>query len=336
MSPKITIIIPIYKVERYLPRCLDSVLNQTFADWSAILVDDGSPDNSGKIADEYAARDNRFIVIHKKNAGVSAARNTGLDRADGEYIMFLDSDDCIHPQTVEILYTLAKRKNADIVSFDYNRNAYKAPDASDFPPDKMPEFFKNNYNLDKIKYKFVKNLITKSTNEDLGPKSWYVQTGMTTMRMYRRNCLGNLRFDTKMRILEDTCFWSLVLLRRPSGVITRLPLYFYTVNSNSLLHTNGDSKSTNDIICGFWRVAKEYQMYANKKDMRIWYKRFFWSIMSRVLHGVMRNTDVKQKQEIAKLFQEMKSDKIFDVAPDFHARRYRRRMFRFISRTLNP
>lgn len=334
MLPKITIIIPVYKVERYLPRCLDSVRNQTFADWNAILIDDGSPDNSGKIADEYAKTDSRFIVVHKENAGVSAARNMGLEMANGEYIMFLDSDDCIHPQTMEILYTLAKRKDADVVSFEYNRDAYHAPDAADFPPDKMPEFFKDNYNLDKIKYKFVKNLITKSTNDDLGPCAWYVQNGMVWMRMYRRSVLNGLRFDTTMRILEDTCFWSMVLLRRVSGIITRLPLYYYTVNSNSLLHSDGGDKSTIGILHGLGRVAKEYKMHANRKDMRIWYKRFFWSIMPRILHGTQRSADKKIKQEIATVFQEMKMDGIFDVAPDFHARRYRRKIFKFISQTL--
>ena len=108
MKPKISIIIPMYNVEKYLRRCLDSVLNQTFADWQGILVDDGSPDNSGAIAEEYASRDKRFVVIHKENGGLSDARNAGFPYADGEYIMYLDSDDFIHPQTMEIAYNLAK------------------------------------------------------------------------------------------------------------------------------------------------------------------------------------------------------------------------------------
>lgn len=334
MSPKITIIIPIYKVERYLPRCLDSVLNQTFADWSAILVDDGSPDNSGKIADEYAARDQRFVVVHKKNGGLSSARNAGLKCATGKYIMFLDSDDCIHPQTMEILYTLAERENVDIVSFDYNREMHDDAGAVDFSSDKMPEYFQNKFNLNKIKYKRVKNLITRSTNEDMGIRSWYVQMCMVTMRMYRADFLDGLMFDESISVLEDIVFWSLVLLKRPNGLITRLPLYYYTVNAGSILHSQHGIRATLDTIRGMNQVAKEYKLHANKKDMRIWYKRFFWSIMSRVLHGVMRNTDIKQRQEIAKLFQDMKQNKIFDVAPDFHARRYRRRMFKFISQNL--
>ena len=83
MQPKISIIIPMYGVEKYLHRCLDSVLNQTFTDWTAICIDDGSPDKSGEIAEEYAARDKRFIVVHKENGGLSNARNAGMPHARG-------------------------------------------------------------------------------------------------------------------------------------------------------------------------------------------------------------------------------------------------------------
>ena len=118
----ISIIIPMYGVEKYLRRCLDSVMNQTFTDWQAICVDDGSPDNSGKIAEEYAKRDKRFMVIHQDNGGLSDARNMGMKHATGEYIMFLDSDDFIHPQTMEMTYYMARRDDTDIVTYTYDRS----------------------------------------------------------------------------------------------------------------------------------------------------------------------------------------------------------------------
>ena len=114
--PKISVIIPIYNVEKHLRRCLDSVKNQTFEDWQAICVDDGTPDNSGKIAESYAAQDKRFIVVHKENGGVADARNAGMKHVTGEYVMYLDSDDFIHPQTMEIAYGLAKKNDIDLVS----------------------------------------------------------------------------------------------------------------------------------------------------------------------------------------------------------------------------
>ena len=101
---KISIIVPVYKVEAYLRECVDSIINQTYKNLEIILVDDGSPDNCPAICDEYALKDERIIVIHQKNGGLSAARNAGLEIATGEYICFVDSDDLIHPQYCEILY----------------------------------------------------------------------------------------------------------------------------------------------------------------------------------------------------------------------------------------
>lgn len=119
---KISIIVPVYNVERYLRKCLDSIIAQTFSDWECICVDDGSPDNSGKILDEYAAKDKRFVIIHKENGGVSSARNAGLDMARGEYITFCDSDDWIEKETYEVAYMNAKKNNADIVTWQYQIN----------------------------------------------------------------------------------------------------------------------------------------------------------------------------------------------------------------------
>ena len=102
--PKLSVIIPVYKTEKYLNRCIESVLNQTFTDFECILVDDGSPDNCGKICDEYAKKDKRIRVIHKENGGLSDARNAGIEASKGEYLSFIDSDDWVHPQMLEILY----------------------------------------------------------------------------------------------------------------------------------------------------------------------------------------------------------------------------------------
>ncbi|HCI64916.1 MAG TPA: glycosyl transferase, partial [Clostridiales bacterium] len=103
MNPLISVIVPVYRVEAFLPRCLDSIRGQTYKNLEIILVDDGSPDNCGKICDEYAEMDSRIRVIHKKNGGLSSARNAGLDVAVGDYIGFVDSDDWIAPEMYETL-----------------------------------------------------------------------------------------------------------------------------------------------------------------------------------------------------------------------------------------
>lgn len=112
--PTISVIVPVYKVEKYIHRCVDSILGQTYADFELILVDDGSPDNCGAICDEYAAKDSRVVVIHQKNGGLSSARNAGIDIATGAYISFVDSDDYIYPNYLERLYEVLVEFDADI------------------------------------------------------------------------------------------------------------------------------------------------------------------------------------------------------------------------------
>lgn len=117
--PKISVIIPIYKVERYLDACVASVVGQTYADLEIILVDDGSPDGCPAICDAWAQRDARIRVIHQKNGGLSAARNSGLDIATGEYIAFVDSDDLLEAETLQNAITVQQRTGAELVIFNY-------------------------------------------------------------------------------------------------------------------------------------------------------------------------------------------------------------------------
>lgn len=112
--PKISVIVPVYNVEQYLAACVQSVLAQTYRDFELILVDDGSPDRCGALCDGYALQDGRVRVVHKKNGGLSSARNAGLDVMQGQYVTFIDSDDVVHPQYLEILLGLLERENADI------------------------------------------------------------------------------------------------------------------------------------------------------------------------------------------------------------------------------
>ena len=125
---EVSIIVPVYQVENYLHKCVDSILAQTFTDFELILVDDGSKDRSGQICDEYAEMDERVKVIHKENSGPSDTRNRGIEQAAGNYFMFVDSDDYIAPTMVECLYQSILKENADIAacnflySFEDDRN----------------------------------------------------------------------------------------------------------------------------------------------------------------------------------------------------------------------
>lgn len=119
--PKVSIIVPVYKAEKYLHRCVDSILSQSFINWELILVDDGSPDRSGAICDEYAQKDDRIRVIHKENGGVSSARNVALGRIIGKWLTFVDSDDCLYPNALQRWVEVAEQNNLDLIQCHFNR-----------------------------------------------------------------------------------------------------------------------------------------------------------------------------------------------------------------------
>ena len=118
-NPKVSIIVPVYNTEKYLHACLDSIMAQTFTDFEAILIDDGSTDGSGRICDEYAAKDSRFVVVHKQNEGVAKARITAFEHSKGELITFIDADDYVSPEYLGKLSKPAIEEGADMVSCDY-------------------------------------------------------------------------------------------------------------------------------------------------------------------------------------------------------------------------
>lgn len=122
---KISVITPVYKVENYLRKCVDSILNQTFTDFELFIVDDGSPDSCGKIADDYAKKDSQVHVIHKENGGAPSARNAGILKASGEYFYFPDSDDWLEPTYLQELYDLAVQTDAQLVVSGYTMEYYE-------------------------------------------------------------------------------------------------------------------------------------------------------------------------------------------------------------------
>ncbi len=160
--PKISIIVPVYKVEKYLRRCLDSIVNQTYPDWECILVDDGSPDNSGKICDEYAEKDKRFKVYHKENEGVAKARITAFENSKGEFITFIDSDDYVSDLYLEKLLKPIIEDDADMVScnyYDYFEETGKISETKktlegSFEGQQLSDFIANHYYYDKKCYGF--------------------------------------------------------------------------------------------------------------------------------------------------------------------------------------
>ncbi|HPU58565.1 MAG TPA: glycosyltransferase family 2 protein, partial [Candidatus Avimonas sp.] len=121
---KISVIMPVYKVEKYVGRAIESILAQTLKEFEFLIVDDGSPDNSGKICDEYAAKDSRIRVFHRENGGAPSARNMAMDHAQGKYYYFMDGDDWAEPTMLEDMYELAEKNNAQLVVTGYFIDTY--------------------------------------------------------------------------------------------------------------------------------------------------------------------------------------------------------------------
>lgn len=182
--PKVSIIVPVYKAEKYLPQCVDSILSQTFSDWECILVDDGSPDCSGVICDEYAQTDARIRVIHKENGGVSSARNAGLEEACGEWICFVDSDDTIQPSYLDDFEI--DSTEVDLYMQGYVRvNGDKIISTHDFAGCKKTDFF---------------SVLAYSEDNHIVNSPW--------IKLFKRSIIvdNNVLFDTNTSYGEDHLF----------------------------------------------------------------------------------------------------------------------------------
>lgn len=228
--PCVSVIIPVYNVEKYLKRCVDSVLAQTLCDIEIILVDDGSPDGSGAICDSYLS-DDRVKVVHKENGGLSSARNAGLDIACGEYVFFLDSDDWIDPDGIELLYKTAKENCVDFVRYRAVRSMWP-----DLPEDAPFDFGPGNelnegiYSRDDIEKKILPRLIA-TPELDYGPIL------SACMGLYKNEFLKNngIRFDERVKNSEDVVFSAHTVLQAKSFYyIDKAGIYHYFYNPASI------------------------------------------------------------------------------------------------------
>lgn len=220
----ISIIITIYNVEQYLPICIESVFNQTFKDFEIILVDDGSTDNSGNLCDKYAKEDDRCLVIHQANKGVSEARNAGLNHATGEYISFIDGDDYIHPQMLEILYEALQKGD-----YDFSMVSFKQVEQY-----KKEDFVAsiNNNNTFIVKHL---NLMKRLYNINDPYLKWSeVNFQVVWNKLYKKNLINDLRF--KQTGTEDTEFNNKVYIKTNSAILIDIPLYYWVQRPSSITH----------------------------------------------------------------------------------------------------
>ncbi|MGG4489227.1 glycosyltransferase [Metabacillus idriensis] len=261
MKPKISIIVPIYNVEKYLSRCLDSILFQTFKDFEIIAINDGSTDSSGRILDEYAKKHNEIVVIHKKNNGVSSARNDGLQKAKGTYIGFVDPDDWIDKRMYESLYLTAEQEQADIVMCSYIREFGTHSKEKNFN-----EVDKSKYMDGEIKTKILRRLIGPIEKEVSNPEyldAW----GTVWSKLYKSELIiqNKLEFVDLKEIgsNEDTLFNIQAFYHANSFVFLNQPLYHYwRVNETSVT-----SKYNQKLVQQFGTLYTKMENFLQEKDL---------------------------------------------------------------------
>jgi len=210
-EPLISVIVPIYKVEEYLDKCVESIINQTYKNLEIILVDDGSPDNCPKMCDEWAKKDSRIVVIHKENGGLSDARNAGIDVAKGKYITFIDSDDYVENNYTEFLYSNLIENNADIsMGKQYVRYPKKTKNTGT-----GNKYIVNPHDcFDKLLY-----------GEDFDVSAW--------AKLYKTELFKEVRFP-KGRVYEDAATTYKLIDKASVVVLNSEPIYNYIIREESI------------------------------------------------------------------------------------------------------
>jgi len=235
---KYSVIIPAYNVAGYLERCLDSVLAQTLKDYEVIVVDDGSTDDTPKIADAYAKMDGRITVIHKKNEGVSTARNTGIELAKGEYFLFFDGDDFVEPYCMEELYTIAKEKKADTIIYGYHRYENDEIKETCYPIFKK-EIYEGEEILSEIIPRFI-GISSENINAWLRGenKALYVENSALWRTMVSGDVIreNHIKFNEKLKVGEDTIFTSEYLSYAKRCYVKQKCYYYLVTRETSTIY----------------------------------------------------------------------------------------------------
>lgn len=264
----ITIVVPVYKVEEYLSRCVESILNQTYKNWQLLLVDDGSPDNCPKLCEKYAEEDSRIFVIHQKNGGLSAARNTGLnwfyEQNNSDYITFLDSDDWVHPRYLEILINGIIKNGTKIFACSYTH-------ATDVIPYKS---------YDDIEYELT------SPEDFLLNHPW--QYNYATCKLFHKSVFEDIRFPVG-KYFEDTFTTYKVLYKCKKFAYTGVGPYYYFLNDSGITRAPWTTKE----LVIFDAMEEQLKFY-KEKGLKKAYEKEFQLFVHHHAYQIVR---IKQNKE---------------------------------------
>lgn len=288
---KISVIVPVYNTEKELPRCLESIVNQTYSFLEIICVDDGSTDASGRIADHYSKKDSRITVIHQKNQGESNARNKALEEAGGDYIAFVDCDDWIDRDMYEVLLSEAVENDLDISAVSW----YKSTDKQDL---------------------VIKNTLQVSTGifgREEFLKYIYMRDsyrGFAYMwnKLFKKNVLLDgqgrpLRFDERLRLGGDVLFLAEAALHAEKIKYTDRPFYHYYQRSNSGCHTT-DLEKMRDWILAYQSVLQRFYKENVSGDIIRYVKRFMAYHSSNAVRMAVEQGDTDWKRYFQAIMRE--------------------------------
>ena len=286
-EPLISVIVPVYNVEKYLPMCLNSILAQTYKNFEVICVDDGSTDGSLALLQKYAQKDARIKVTHQENRGLSGARNTGVDAAVGQYFCFVDSDDRIHPQLLEICLYLAQKEQADWVVFQLREIAENA----------TPEI--KQYDVEKIPY-----LLTQNPLQYCAPKQKFEVPFSVWSKFYTAKFYMKHRFYLKINF-EDYPQTLDFCAAHPQTVCLGEALYFYTKNQDSISRSNFSVQKIKDYQAGLNYV---YDIYKDRpQELMLVVENVFGRIFKRQL-SLINKSDKDHKQNLMRAFADELND----------------------------
>ena len=284
---EVSILVPVYNVENYLKRCLDSLIQQTFKkDYEIICVNDGSTDNSGLILEEYANKYNNIKIITQENKGLSEARNEGVKHATGKYTLFVDADDFINNNAVELLYNHAERLNADVVIFDIKKGSQNL---------KLKQTTKWNNIIEK----YGENCFNIHTAD---PFVYRFVPVATWNKFYLTSLIKDLKF-IKGITRQDVAHWSLVYSKAKRVTYLPFPLYFYVVDRHDSI-TLATNKCIFDVITAFSSAEQ------NLKDCGCYEKLKYihWAHFASNLSKLLRKIDKNLRREFVDKIKQLEID----------------------------
>lgn len=297
--PLISVIVPVYNVEKYIHRCVDSILAQTLSNFELILVDDGSPDQCPQICDQYAEQDDRIHVIHQQNKGLSAARNAGIDwvfsNSDSQWITFVDSDDWIHPQMLTFLYESASRNSVSI-----SICGYQCTDGCD------PQ-------VDIVREKIWT------------PEEFYVQQNVNATvawgKLYKKGCFSGLRYP-EGKLHEDEFITYQIIFACSKIVVIEAPLYAYFQNPKGIMRSEWNLKRLDGLEARREQIDYFQKNHFKKAEIRA-AKAMLWGIKDQ-LETVISLNEMSYIRELRKKLRKniCEYKKLLDLSPDSTADLY--------------